>query len=253
MIKHLTLIILFIINYNLQAQTIIKSAIGIDKPTIEKTINKIDLLDTVIFDLKRAVRIDPNFIDIPITIKADDDINALDFSLRFNQTHLKYHSIINHTGFISTSEYFNTTDATLRFTSNSLTRYDKDTIKLFSIRFEIYSDKLALDDFSAIMTYLNGEPCSFKLSDPNQSTATSNENISLIRVYPNPINEIVHFEVPFHCNFELHDLFGQKIFKGESLLPNQINTVDLINIKSGIYMITVFNEQFYSSKKIVIK
>lgn len=254
MIKLFKIILVFILVLDLQAQNNLKSAIFEQKNATKSGIIKIDFLDTIIFNLKKSIRIDPNFIDIPISIKSDDDINAMDFSLRFDQTHLKFNSVINHTGYMSISDYFNATDATLRLSSNSLTRFDKDTVKLLSLRFEIFTDKLAISDFNQIMTYLNGEPCSFVLIDPNQSTATEGNAFNAqIKIYPNPILGFVQIEVPNDSKMELFDLHGNRIFVKENLYSNQINNADLSDIKKGIYFIKIYNEFGTYTEKIILK
>lgn len=254
MIKLFKIVLLFILIFDLQAQNNFESAIFEQKKDAKNEIIKIDFRDTVFFNLNKSTRIDPNYIDIPISIKSDDDINAMDFSLRFDQTHLKFNSVVNHTSYMSISDYFNATDATLRLSSNSLTRFDKDTVKLLSLRFEIFTDKLAISDFNQIMTYLNGEPCSFFVIDPSQSTATKGiANNSSVKMYPNPIIGFVNIDVPERSEMKLFDLHGKLLFTKEDLNSNQINCVNFSDIKNGIYYIKIYNELGTYTEKVILK
>lgn len=218
-----------------------------------REINRIDKFDTVIFNMAKAVRMN-NFIDIPVSIKVDDDINALDFALKYNPANLKFHSIINHTGYISVNEYYNPLDSTLRVTSNSLTRYEKDTIRLISIRFEIFSDRIFVTDINSIVAYLNGESCSYRVVDPKGIIIGNNDldqNI-LAAVYPNPATDIITVEVSENVSITLLDLCGKKSYYANKIYANQAHQITVHNIPRGIYLISLSNGNMTEAIKVLI-
>ncbi len=127
-------------------------------------LHTINTLDTIVFDLSKAVFVGSN-IEIPVSILSNDTVLAVDFSFRFNEAILKYDSIINYKApDLSTLAHFNLTDRKLRFTSSSLKQIDNNT-RLISIRFVVTSGcgKITPADFNNFKTYLNGDPCSYKI------------------------------------------------------------------------------------------
>ena len=99
-----------------------ESALMISSTTTSNNIttnSQIDLSDTVVFDLSQAI-ITGTSIDIPISIISDDTINALDFSLKYDQVKFLYDSIIDLTTYLQAVSFYNSNDSTIRFTSNSI-------------------------------------------------------------------------------------------------------------------------------------
>ncbi len=128
----------------------------------------VDANDSVIFDLSNAI-VTSTYIDIPVFIKSNDVINALDFELKFNETKLTYDSIIIYRSYLSGLAYFNLSDRFLRFTSSSLTTIDNDSI-LIAIRFVLPNacTQINSSDFNTITVYLNGDPCSYRVTNSSQ-------------------------------------------------------------------------------------
>ena len=76
----------------------------------------------------------------------------------------------------------------------------------------------------------------------------------MIKIYPNPAKEMINLEVVdlgLNSNFkiEIYSGHGQKI---KSLKGSKKNTsIDISTLKSGIYVVRVYNENFSYSKKII--
>jgi hypothetical protein len=215
---------------------------------------KIDLNDTVIFNMSKAV-INGGFIDIPVTIKADDDIVALDFALLFDEQHLKYNSIINYTGYIVHNEFLNPSDSKLRMTSYSLNRYDKDTLKLVSLRFEMLSQKPVCTDLFMIDVWLNGDPCSYKLICPDGSVMVANANLNsdhFVSIYPNPAKQHITIEAPENGTVEIDDLNGNIIHHQTAIYANQKQDINIQDFTNGMYLLKIFNKHSITTKKLII-
>ncbi len=159
--KLLTLIIILICNSIIAgtfSNKTVKSSLML-QPLI------INTNDTVVFDLSHAVYT-ANYVDIPVLLISDDLINALDFSLKFNELNLTYDSIINYKSYLSQYANFNNADRFLRFASYSSHDFDHNS-SLVAIRF-LFTNPcgvISKSDFNSITAYLNGDPCAFKFSE----------------------------------------------------------------------------------------
>ncbi len=135
----------------------------------------INTSDSVIFDLSNAVLVNSTTIDIPVSISTNDTIYALDFSFKFNEAVLTYDTMFNFKSYLFALINFNTIDRKLRFTSSSLTPVEHNT-KLVSLRFHLSAPckKITVADFNTITVYLNGDPCSYKITNLPNYTPEAN-------------------------------------------------------------------------------
>ncbi len=219
-----------------------------------KATKSIDLKDTVIFNMAKARLVGTQFIDIPVSIKSDEDVFSLDFSLQFNPDHLLYDSILDITGNIQMTDYYNPIDATLRFTSNSFKQYPKDTIKLIYIRFKFFQDKLQIDDLHSVMAYLNGENCSTLITEPDTLISNTNNMMGkkiFAKMYPNPASDIISVEVPENAFIEVYDGYGRTILFNYCIYANQKLDIDIQNWIKGNYLVKIFNENIVSTRKLI--
>ncbi len=209
------------------------------QPTILSTQN-IDQMDTVVFDLSKAL-LNGSSISFPVSIISDDTISALDFSFKYDHTNILYDSIIDLTGYLQSISFYNPNDSTVRFTSYSLVPVSKDT-DLVTVQMTLLATQISPAFFNTVKAYLNGSTCSIKI---NQVSTSINEDFNInnrIELFPNPASS------SFQLNFEfeqerfvtatIYDLQGQFV---SSLLNQKVNesnfsfnTDDLI---TGIYLV----------------
>jgi hypothetical protein len=80
----------------------------------------------------------------------------------------------------------------------------------------------------------------------NVGIATINQQ-ALIKVYPNPANDIVHVEAPFHTDIMVRDQLGKLLFEGRD-----VSSADISSFADGIYFITISDadHQFITTQKI---
>lgn len=213
-----------------------------------RTAFTIDMFDTVVFDISQSVMAG-NQVSFPVYFLSDDTINALDFSLVFDETNFSLDTIINLTTYLQ--PVYNINMGILYFTSYSLQEIDHNT-PLVSIRFNMLGHYLCSDDLNSIIVYLNGDPCSVKviecISDKTPEISNVNEVVS---VYPNPVNGILNIVSPEDASVELLDVNGSQILSSfaDANHSLQLNTS---GIAAGVYTVKISNDHFISFKKIVV-
>ncbi len=212
----------------------------------------INALDSVIFDLSNSITTS-NYVEFPISIKSDDIVNALDFSLKFNYANFTFDSTINLTSYISSNGHFTTSDSTLRFTSNSLTTYRNDT-SLVSIRLYRPGGLTCSNiNLHSITVYLNGDPCSYGIKNCITTGISDETNMGKsVNVFPNPAKDFLYVETEVSADIELIDILGRELIPKTSLIANQEKEINIHIIPNGIYFLRLFSANFSSTKKIVI-
>lgn len=125
-------------------------------------VSAIDSLDSVYFDLRRAVCFGP-YISVPVHIKSDDEVYAIDFAVKLNVGQLTYQSIQQVKSYLFPSANYNAGDSTLRFTSFSLVPIENDS-DLFWVRFNKTPDFISILDFTNGSAQLNGDFCAYTIT-----------------------------------------------------------------------------------------
>src|ERR1019366_2425474 len=156
---------------------------------------QIDSLDKVVFDMKNAV-ITANYVDVPVYFLSNDSVSALDFALKYDTLKLTFDSVINYKSYLTEFAHYNQSDHYLRLTSsasdiNNFKPFDNNTA-LFAVRFYFnvpnVCNTINKKDFNSITVYLNGDPCSYDITqitalDITQITAldfNGNNNVNCI-------------------------------------------------------------------------
>jgi hypothetical protein len=212
----------------------------------------IDAMDTVFFDLANAVY-STNRVEVPVFIKTDDQVFALDFSTQFDLTKLTYDSLINLTPSLSPLAWYNTSDSTLRMTSFSLNQLNNNT-PLVHVRFITSAGQtLSESDFDIKNVLLNGEACSWYIIDPMNTTITEFEaekNATIL--YPNPCTGSFNVDLPFPSELSVTSINGQLVYDQVSLERGQHN-IPVDGMQSGVYFVEVVNEYFSVTRKVVVR
>ena len=195
----------------------------------------------VVFDLSNAVK-SANFIDVPVSILSNNDVNALDFSSKLNN--LSFVSVTDNTNTLNMMSNV-TTDNTLLFTSSSLTNYVESPI---SVRFTSSNGTINQNDLSSLSAYVNGDPAQVLFS-----TTGINEisNEQLVSVYPVPAKDQINVLVSEKSSVELMDLSG-KLVMTVNANANQLQVLNVQDLTAGIYIMKISNEKSSTMKKVVI-
>jgi hypothetical protein len=118
--------------------------------------------DSMLFNLSEADCFSDK-IAFPVYIDTDEDIYALDFALKYNSDHIQYDSIIILKPYLFASVFFNTADSTLRLSAFSISPVEALS-DLFILRFRKMLPVIDSIGFSSVITYLNGDSCSNRVS-----------------------------------------------------------------------------------------
>lgn len=209
----------------------------------------IDMLDTVVFDISQA-SIVGNQVSFPVYILTDDTVNALDFSLVFNETNFSLDTIINLTAYLQ--PVYNLTMGTLYFTSYSLQEIEHNT-SLLSIRLNMLGHYLCSDDLDSILVYLNGDLCSVKVVECLSDKIAEIENADIYaNIFPDPSEGTLNIIPGSQVTIELLDLNGSRIFFQANAIANHNVQINTSAFDPGVYLVKIFNDSFVSVKKIVI-
>ena len=209
--------------------------------------------DKVTFDLSTAT-INNGFITIPVSVTATNNVNALDFSMQFNDATLSYNSIVNHASYAQALDNFNTADKTVRFTSNSFQNYDL-TQPIVSVRFATSAVQVDQVDLSSLEAYLNGEKVNVEVVGAAATTtgiSTVNSDNNFVSIYPNPAHEVLNVMATQNAMVQLFDMTGKQVVFQTNLVANQKQEINTQNIADGVYMMKISNDNIVSIKKVVI-
>ncbi len=204
--------------------------------------------DVVLFDLSNAVS-GNGYVDVPVSISSNNTINALDFSMQFNNN-LTFSSVVNNASMESLS-HFNNDDQTLRFTSNSLEEYTMNQAVVY-VRFNVNEGhQLTASDLLTAQAYLNGDSAKTVIAGKTDGLVefAKSQNIS---VYPNPASSgVLNVMVSENATLELLDMNG-KLVVSQSVLANVKQEINVENLANGVYSIRIQNDEFISTQRVVI-
>ncbi len=204
----------------------------------------------VVFDLMHAV-VNGNTIDVPVFVQSESVVNALDFSMQFNDVNLAYNTVVNHASYIQALENLNADDNTLRFTSNSLENYDI-TQPIVSVRFDMTNNQVSADDLRSVVGYVNGEEVAVEVLGSFSTGIAAINTDNLASVYPNPSTGILNVVVTENATVELMDVSGKLVFVKANVNANEKQEINVSAIANGVYMMRIYNSNFSSTKKVVI-
>lgn len=189
-----------------------------------------------------------NFVDVPVTFTALDDVNSIDLNLDYDASKLSYHSLL--AGDMQAVGYFNENDGKLRITSNSLDVLTEGQVA-FMIRFtSLTEDNIEVEDFNAAVGYLNGDKVNVNLVSPGTTTPTGDD--VYFNVYPNPTSEYLYIGISKDVTAEVVDMNGRVLMSGISVAANNKQRLDVSQLPSGVYTVRVFGDDYTSAQRVFI-
>lgn len=212
------------------------------------TLQDIDNLDSIIVDFAKGT-LTGNVLAVPLYIITDDDINALDFSFKMNETKVKVDTIIKN-GTFEMTYFFNLNDRKLRLTSYSVSDYNTNK-KILTIYFKLLQNSLDNNDLFEIAGFLNGDACPIKFTAKSfEISATEDEKLSnQVSLYPNPAQAYINITNAANYDVSIMDICGKRIesFKAASAAVQW----DINKLLPGIYTVnfltpkgTLFSKSF---------
>jgi hypothetical protein len=220
--------------------------------TLSAKYDVIDNLDSVFLNFSKAI-ISGNVVDIPVYIFSDDNIFTLDFSFKVDTTKIKYLSIIDHTGHIQYSDYFDPLDSKLRFTSNSFQKYPEGDKKVVSVRFMIIENSFLKSDLSQFMTYLNGDESSKQIIG-NDIMLSSSQNIHMLDniVLKQNRDRTIEVSCPFDGSLYVFDTNGNAIQHNIKIQKDIPRIMELNNTPIGVYLFSFYSQNYLIGTKKVL-
>lgn len=222
---------------------------GISPASLSR-IATIDSADSLVFDLSKAT-MSGSTVSFPVSILSDDTINSLDFSFKYDQTHLTYDSVQNLTAYIQPLAYYSAVDSTVRFTSFSLQPYAKG-VSLVKVYFTLLAWQIDSADLNSIVGYLNGNICSVKLINSFPSGLPEISK-NLFQLFPNPAKDRVTIEVTEKSTVQILDMAGRSIYFEEAIPATEKMEINTAGWSAGMYVVRVFNKHFVRVEKLVIE
>ncbi len=204
--------------------------------------------DKVVFDFSKAI-VKNGTVDVPVSITSASDVNALDLAIELKNTNLTFNSIVKHDANLQAEAFFNADDNKLRFTSNSMNKYEMNKA-IISVRFDLNGGNFNEADLNAITGYVNGDKAALKVIG---SSANASIVENSIEVYPNPSNGLVNVSVSEDATVQILDLNGKQVVLQADVKANVKSEMNVSDLANGIYVIKIANDNFVSTKKLVIK
>ncbi len=223
-------------------------------PSIKGNINSakistIDSGDSVVFDLSQ-INLSSSPLEVPVSIISDDTIYALDFSLKYDHNALEYDTILDLTTYLMPLSYYNSNDSTVRFTSSSFQPCDTLT-PLALVRFNLLTPTFTNTDLYSLKAYLNGNQCSIKIILPTILSVSEN-SAQKFNLFPNPANEKAIIEGSEEFQLIVFNQMGFSVFSDSIYSQNNLATLNLEPLKSGMYFVEVKNKKGTSIKKLFV-
>lgn len=211
-------------------------------------VQTIDALDSVIFDCSQLTGA-TGAIQIPVSIKSDDLVYSLDFSLKYDHTILQYDTTVNVTTYLQGLSYYFSTDSTIRFTSSTFSPCTNDTV-LAVVKFILLAPSFTNGSIYTLKGYLNGTLCSSGYVPPSPVGISENV-IENFTIYPNPAQDAVSINFDNANRLEALNLLGQIVYSEniEGMTSTIMNTTSLVN---GVYFVKLYTGKGNGLHKLVV-
>jgi chitodextrinase len=205
---------------------------------------------SVVFDMTKATTSN-GFIDVPVYISSNVDINSLDFAVNYNESNISFDQVLGATSSLKSSAYLNPDDQTIRFTSYDFSSLSK-TSAVASVRFAMSSDKVLSSDLSATKAYLNGELVKSDVSYVEGGVRNNNTTL-VVDVYPNPTINILNVNISQNASVEIFDILGKLVLDIPSVNANETKILNIQDLANGVYTLKVTNEKASVTVKVIKK
>jgi hypothetical protein len=215
------------------------------------SISSIDAGDTVYFDIIN-LSVVGNVLAIPMYIKSDDIVNAMDFKLKYNHTNLLFDSIqLISNCFDQTTFFESPFDSSIRFTSNSFLNYPSDTL-LLKVYFQIVSGTFNDSDFFGQAAFLNGLTCTAYLVVPPPVSVAEINEIPNLKLYPNPVINELHISGEKLTEIHIFDINGKLVDSYDPSIVFSNYRMDVSYLNQGSYVVKINAGDLTSIKQIIV-
>jgi len=201
----------------------------------------------IILDLENAI-VEGNVISVPVSLRADAQVNALDIAFNCNETNITVQNVSVLDAGTDAESFVNPADKTFRLSANNLGNFDLNT-NVARLTFVSTNGTISENDFTSTLGLLNGKPANVNFK---KSSLVANQ-ADLIKVYPNPSTGTFSILLKEAAQVEILDLNGKTLYNVGTVNENTKQAINLENVSAGIYLVRVSNDHFSSTQRIVIE
>ena len=205
--------------------------------------------EKVIFNLNRAVYT-ANSVEVPVTVMSLDAINAIDFSLMFNESKLTFAGVTGVASNLEALSHFNNNDRTLRFTSSSLENVDAARPVAF-VKFNM-NGSVDASDLMNSFGYINGTQAEVEVIGNFVTGVSANDYNEVVAVFPNPATNMVNVIAPEATTIQMMDAAGRVISSSVTVPAGQTHSISTSEFAAGVYFVKISNNNFSVMKKVVV-
>lgn len=200
----------------------------------------------IILDLENAI-VDGSTVHVPVVLSSKEPVNALDLAFMFNEDKLSFQTIEALNSETDAEDFLNPNDRTLRFSANNMDNFDLNS-NVAMVTFESTDGTITKKDFNSTLGLLNGKPVQVSFA---KSTSIANYS-DVLSIFPNPSNGIFTVVLKETATIQIMDINGKLLKEVGTVNANTKHEINLENVRTGVYIMRVYNEHFSSTQRIVI-
>ena len=199
----------------------------------------------VVLDLTAAQQVGNTF-RIPISFEATEQVNALDFAVKFNNANYSEVASLDQTS--EATAFMNNADQTLRFSGFNVSNFATGT-NVAELIVTTENGQLSEKNFQSELAILNGKPVDMKFAKSSEAI----QQVLNVQVYPNPNNGTFAVESVEGASVSVYDMNGRLIAEEGQIPASGKLAITLPNVNTGVYFVRVQNANFSTMKKVIIE
>lgn len=199
----------------------------------------------VVLDLTAAQQ-EGNTFRIPVSFEATEQVNALDFAVKFNNANYSEVATLDQTS--EATAFMNNADQTLRFSGFNVSNFATGT-NVAELIVTTENGQLSEKNFQTELAILNGKPVDMKFAKSSEAI----QQVLNVQVYPNPNNGTFAVESVEGASVSVYDMNGRLIAEEGQIPASGKLAITLPNVNTGVYFVRVQNANFSTMKKVIIE
>lgn len=199
----------------------------------------------VVLDLTAAQQ-EGNTFRIPVSFEATEQVNALDFAVKFNNANYSEVGSLDQTS--EATAFMNNDDQTLRFSGFNVSNFATGT-NVAELIVTTENGQLSEKNFQTELAILNGKPVDMKFAKSSEAI----QQVLNVQVYPNPNNGTFAVESVEGASVSVYDMNGRLIAEEGQIPASGKLAITLPKVNAGVYFVRVQNANFSTMKKVIIE
>jgi hypothetical protein len=199
----------------------------------------------VVLDLTAAQQ-EGNTFRIPVSFEATEQVNALDFAVKFNNANYSEVASLDQTS--EATAFMNNADQTLRFSGFNVSNFATGA-NVAELIVTTENGQLSEKNFQSELAILNGKPVDMKFAKSSEAI----QQVLNVQVYPNPNNGTFAVESVEGASVSVYDMNGRLIAEEGQIPASGKLAITLPNVNTGVYFVRVQNANFSTMKKVIIE